>query len=952
MGDITLTTKILETIPNYPVMSASFYLTPHDLLATFLSISGLMVSPIASAQVASDGTVQTQVNTLGNQLEITEGTQAGSNLFHSFSQFSVPSGFEAYFNNSSTISNIISRVTGGSISNIEGLIRANGTANLFLINPNGIVFGPNAVVDIGGSFLATTAESIQFADGSQFSATNSQSSPILTIAVPVGLQFGSNPGTIVNRAHRTVPDPTPDNPNNTRQVGFEVKSGNTIALVGGDLDFQGGRVNGSGGRVELGSVGGNSRVQLSVTNPGLEIDYQGVTNFQDISLSQQSIVDVNNSTIQVQGSNIRLTNGSQISSTTRTTEDAGDLTVNATESVELIGAAPEGFPFPSAFIAQVNPGGTGRGGNLIINTKQLSIREGAGISVASQGEGIGGRLEVNVSEAIEITGTGRLFPSVLTSSTDGTGDGGEIVINTRQLTLSNGGQIQAFTISQGRGGTITINASDSIEVSGRGALPEFNTESFSSITAESGFQLLGFTGIAPGGNVNINTNQLIVTDGGTISAGSFGQGNAGSVDITSNSIFLDNQGVITASSEGSGDAGNITILTDQLSVNNQSEISVRNIGFGQGGNLTISADAISLNQDSQLTAVSFPLEDLTLQELGINAEEFVNRPNIGNAGDLILNTSSLNLNNDSQVTVSSFGTGNAGSMGITAQNIALDNSSELAAETASGEGGNISLYVSDFLNLRRASTISTTAGTLGGGGNGGNIFIDAEFMVTVPTENSDIIANAFLGNGGNIRINASGVFGIEERERLTPLNDITASSQFGQVGSIGINRPDVDPQRSLVKLPGEVVDAKNLVVQACSPGGAYTRGEFSITGSGGLPVNPDEGIQTSPGLTELGYPEIEMFNQSDNQESLKIPNESLTPDYKRQSSPTTIVEAQGWIMDKNGKVVLTAQSPNVTPHGSGFMPSNCYDLSNRSLSSATSPSPSLSDVPQRNSLAE
>ena len=320
----------------------------------------------------------------------------------------------------------------------------------------------------------------------------------------------------------------------------------------------------------------------------------------------------------------------------------------------------------------------------------------------------------------------------------------------------------------------------------------------------------------------------------------------------------------------------------------------------------------------------------TALELGFDPDVLESDNALANAGSLTITTDNLTINNDSEVTVSSFGLGNAGDIDIKAQNILLDHSSRLLAETASGEGGNIRLDVDQFLNLRRDSSISTTAGTAGGLGNGGNIDINALFIITVPTENSDIIANAFLGQGGNINIDVAGVFGIEEREKLTPLSDITASSQFGQVGNVGINRPDVDPQRSLVKLPDEVVDASNVIVDACRPGEALSRGEFTIRGRGGLPSNPNERLDNPTGLTELGYPNTDSSNSLPSEPGTSLPSE-VSPNLSDTHTPS-IVEAQGWIVDADGNVVLTAQATTVTPHSPGLSPATCYDLSNRNSS--------------------
>lgn len=245
---------------------------------------------IPDTTLPSNSRVITQTN-----IKIIEaGTPVGRNLFHSFQEFSIPINGAAYFNNAPDVQNIIGRITGSSISKIDGLIQTNGTANLFLINPNGIIFGQGARLAIGGSFLATTASSLYFADGTQFSATNLKSTALLTISVPTGLQFGSKAGRILVQGNGQA--------RTTSQM--LVQPNQTLALVGGDVFLEGATLRTAGGRIELGSVADSGLVRLTPVNKGFSLSYDGVQNFGDIQLSQQAALDasgVGGGDIQVLG---------------------------------------------------------------------------------------------------------------------------------------------------------------------------------------------------------------------------------------------------------------------------------------------------------------------------------------------------------------------------------------------------------------------------------------------------------------------------------------------------------------------------------------------------------------------------------------------------------------------------------------------------------------------------
>ncbi|GET36664.1 beta strand repeat-containing protein [Microseira wollei] len=898
----------------------------------------LLASQPTAAQIVPDATLPNNsiVSPNCTNCEITGGTTVGNNLFHSFEQFSILTGGTAYFNNAVTIENIISRVTGKSVSNIDGLIRANGAANLLLINPNGIIFGPNASLDIRGSFVASTANSLKFSDGTELSATTTQATPLLTVSVPVGLGFGATPGRIVNRAALVDTNQNP--------VGLQIQSGKTLALVGGEVSLEGGFLTTPGGRIEVGSVASNNSVSLIPTNQGWVLGYEGIQNFQDISLSQAAFIGSNNfrgADIQIQGRQIRLTEGSQVNSVTQVPQ-AGNLKVGASESVELVGAPTD--LFPTGLFYQVRGDATGEGRTLTIETGRLRVQGGAQVSTGTSGTGRGVDLRVSASELVELVGNSptRNEPSGLFARVreGATGNGGTLTIKTRRLIVQDGAQVSSDTFGSGRAGDLSVSALESVELVGR---TQDNEASGLSASNQGEPEAPGFpvpTGDA--GDLEITTRRLVVLGGAQILTVARSGGQGGTLTINaSDSVLLSGTGpkpeseegrsgiFVSAESGANRQAGELNISTGQLTVEDGARISADNLGGPNniGGNATLNVRQLIIRNGGQVRAGSFGTgpggilnvnATESVQVIGsriigsttVPSELFTEAQSSGDAGNLNITTRNLSVRNGAQVTVSSTGSGQAGEAGtlvINARSIQLDNSGSISADTKGG-GGDITV-TSPFLIMRRNSSITTNAE--GSNIPGGNITLNTDILVAL--ENSDISANSKEFQGGNVTINAQAIFGTQPRDAKTNESDITATGET-KAGTIIINTPDVDPSSGLIQLPENFVDASSLVDRRCSPSNRASR--FVVTGSGGLPSSP---------IAVLSGDAIDVNWVTLPQEKGRGAEEQRSRGAEEDNFivGSRIVEAQGWVKGPNGEVILTAYPPTATSHNSWQRPIEC-----------------------------
>ncbi len=836
--------------------------TSQFLFASELIITGLLVATQGNcslAQIVPDRTLGSQSSIVKPDVikglpsdRISGGARRGANLFHSFREFNISEGRGAYFTNPVGVENILSRVTGTNPSNILGKLGVLGNANLFLINPNGIIFGQNASLDVKGSFVASTANSISFADGTQFSTNNPQAEPLLTISVPTGLQFAANPGTIrvqgkliqnqpaipflpnINRSSPRLPYIVVNELRTRIKQGFEqvitrpdglrVLPGKTLALVGGDVRLEGGILKAGGiliapgGRIELGSIADNGQVSLKKTSNGFILGYENVASFGNIDLSQQSLLDVSGAAsgdVRVQGNNITLKDGSIILAATFGNRDGGEIFMRS-QQLNVAGNSAIGAFAPIAGIS----------GDVTLEVGNLTVQNAIIGSFADK-QAATGEIAIRATNTVQLIGTtfnGQL-PGGLFAVTGGSRQGGNAIIQTRQLLVSDGALLAVSNGGAGQGGTIQIDASD-IKLSGQ-TNPSF---------FRSGIFATTF-GTGRAGNINIETQRLTLERGANVLAGT--RVGAGGDIVVKASDFIEIIG--TADPD---------IITD---------VSANTLGAGAAGNVQIETDQLIVRDRGEVTAAA-------LGELG---------------------------------------TGAGGNIDIEARSIYLDNQGAITTNTRSGAFGNIELQ-SQFLLLRRGSKITTDATQ--GTATGGEIDIDTQFLIAVPNENSDITANAIRGRGGNVKITTQGIFGIEFREEPTPLSDITASSEFGVAGNVQIDAPDTDPSRRVVNLPTLTVEAE--VVQACTPSDGQ-QSEFIITGRGGLPPSAIEAMDTDAVGIDWVTLNPQQPTESESRET------SVAPEAQENvQSPVEerIIEAQGWVVGSNGKVILTAQAPTVTPH--------------------------------------
>ena len=902
--------------------------------------------------ITLDGTLESAKTLEGPKYNIRQedGVTVGNNLFHSFEQFNLKANEEAIFKSADNIRNIFSRVTGGNSTFIDGLVRTESSSvNLFLINPSGITFDSNARLYVGGSirgsFVATTLDSLVWVDGSKFSAINpGGSSSLLTIVgepngflsslkQPKAIEFKS-PKKLSNGSFLKSPYISP-------QLAYE---GQGLLLIGGDVKVDGRILQAKSGRVELGGLAAPGTIGLNVDGNILSLDFPENVSRGNVSLTNGSLVDVHDGgggSISINAQNLDILQGSRLKAGIAPGKGSanarsGDIDINVVREIKINGVNLPDYLSGGVYNRLENEA-KGSSGNINITASLLTVSNGAIITTSNLGEGDAGDININVSEQVNFEGVGRK-PNFVSSGaysqllSGAQGQGGNVNIEAGSLYLKDGAIVYTSTSGKGNAGNVKIDVKD--VASFEGESPEEDNFFPSGVYSRVEYGALG-----DAGNIEINATNLFANGGGLISTSTAGEGNAGNITINTRHVNFDGEGsfnkiIKTGQSSGAyssvkktgrGQGGSVTITANTLDVKNGALIYASTFGEGDAGTVDINASQVVFDGQGKLFLDSQPK-----QESGTYTRVETDATGVG--GNIKLKVDKLSVINGAVIEVSNRETGNAGNIIIRANFAVIDRKALLTGISTSGQGGNVELNLQDILLMRRNSHISTTAGTNNKPGDGGNITINATngFLIGVPNENSDITANAFEGTGGKIEINVGKRFWIEQRSRQeleslldAPLdpnriitNDITAFSLQNPTfnGQITINSLNtVDPNRGLTPLPTAFVDSSELIDQTCTLSSTKSSSQFVNTGRGGLPQNPRNPLNPDATVRRLAKP---IALQSRSGQSL-----APLPDNK---DPEAIIEAQGWVKLRNGKIRLVAQAPSTIPQGNWQATTGCY----------------------------
>ena len=698
--------------------------------------------------------LQPTVDSLGNiTIPQNIGITKGNNLFHSFQKFNINTGETATFTGNNNLKNVISRVTGGKISIINGLLKSKiPNANFYFINPAGINFSENAIIDVPAAFHASTADNIKFSDNIIWN-TNDTSTNNLSIGEPVSFGFINNQTGDISVK------------NNEK---FNFTKANDVSLSADNIIIENSQINNLSGNLKLSAIG-NTATNLPING----IANQPLTghlklNNSLLEITNESTKDASNKNIIIEAGKINIDGAkniygfsSAIVANTYDLGDAGNIIIKADEMISK-----------NALISSGATKNGGDAGNILIDTNKANLS--GKINTDAYGLSNAGNMTINSSEMLL---DGRFHVNSYSS-----GHAGDLIINTNDLAVSNNSIISSGSTENANAGHVKIY-SNHAKLAGDINADAYGSGNAGNVIIDSSKILLNgkihtnARGSGNAGQLSLKSNDLTVLDNSLISSGAdilaknagfvtlesnkallsgiinantYGTGDAGLIKIKVKDLTTTNKSIISSGTAGSGDAGTIMIDTEKATL--AGNINTKTFSSGNAGNIDIKANDLFLKKAgfANILTQDIKVDNILMGEISSNTSD----KSSGNSGKITIDSNNMWVNGE--ISTSTAGSGHAGNVLVNAAYLNVADggkiSSSTAGSNASGYAGVVNIN-SNALLLDNGSILSSTDNT----GWAGDIQINVSNLIANNNSHIDTSTTA-SGDAGHIKINARDLY--------------------------------------------------------------------------------------------------------------------------------------------------------------------------------------------------
>ncbi|NOU10688.1 MAG: S-layer family protein, partial [Nitrospira sp.] len=750
-------------------------------------------------------------------------------------------------------------------------------ANLFLMNPAGVVFGPSATLHVGGSVAFTTANYLRLAgaDGSGsgiFHADTTATSLLTSASVSTFGFLSPNPAAIAIQGSRLI-----------------VQPGQSISLVGGNITVQSGtlengisqsaRLSAPGGQIKIASVASPGEVLAENFGKAPNTHGQSLGTLGTVRISKQSHIDTSGDgggAILVRGGHLIVDDSTISANSTKAAKsgagrrldpswlgigievdvaqdaiiDNGAIVETKVEQGALLGSGGvritadrimisggpkilefvETHPTADLPFAGIRSNVTSKStaassGGISLNATSIDIKSLGQIETTTTSAGHAGHISLQASGDI-VLDSGFIRSASATSS----GNAGNIVLasSTGDVRLAPGLLASQTDNSSGNAGNITLRAS-------QGHVSVATSSFVTSQANNSGGNAGSITIEAPHGDVMLEGTTVLNSinkDTGTL----------GGIQVTANNLFLTGSHILE-NNVAKQAAGNIVIMLEgRLNLTGDSFIQTGTDGPANAAHLIIRARDILITENSSLLteptaasvgaagAIDLSAQTLTIQNGGkISATTFGISPTATGGSITIKVTDQVMMSDNASITASSRGPADAGNISINAgRQLELHNASSITTTTTLGQanGGDIGIQATDRVRLVNNSEISTSV--KGTEGSGGNIFIDPKVVIL---ESSNVTANAVTGAGGNITF-VTPLFLADSASR------VSASSERGPSGTVTIQSPTANLSGTVGQLVSKASPPQVLLQNRCIALAGGEQSTFILAGRDTLPIEP------------------------------------------------------------------------------------------------------------------